>query len=109
MLKITRDNFFQNQLEQRQNKNDSIQSKIIPILKLPRFSPHRIGGEKARQFQSWNYFLLNGLSFLYCLGSSDRHDFDLSKFFKNTLTKNTKKASCAKNYIAYYAGQRPAM
>ena len=41
-------------LEQRQNKNDSIQSKIIPILKLPRFSPHRIGGEKARQFQSWN-------------------------------------------------------
>ena len=39
-------------LEQRQNKNDSIQSKIIPILKLPLFSPHLIGGEKARQFQS---------------------------------------------------------
>ena len=43
-------------LEQRQNKNDSIQSKIIPILKLPRFLSHRIGDEKVRQFQSWNYF-----------------------------------------------------
>ena len=43
-------------LEQRQNKNDSIQSKIIPILKLPRFFPHRLGGEKARQIQGWNYF-----------------------------------------------------
>ena len=39
-------------LEQRQDKNDSIQSKIIPILKLPRFFPHRLGGEKARQIQS---------------------------------------------------------
>ena len=37
-------------LEQRQNKNNSIQSKMIPILKLPRFSPYRIDGEKARQF-----------------------------------------------------------
>ena len=36
-------------LEQRQNKNDSIQPKIIPILNLPRFFPHRLGGEKARQ------------------------------------------------------------
>ena len=35
-------------LEQRQNKNDSIQSKIIPILKLPRFFPLRIGSEKPR-------------------------------------------------------------
>ena len=39
-------------LEQRQNKKDSIQSKIIPRLKLPLFSPDRIGGEKARQFQT---------------------------------------------------------
>ena len=31
--------------------------KKNPILKLPRFSLHRIGGEKARQFQSWNFFL----------------------------------------------------
>ena len=31
-------------LEQRQNKNDSIQSKIIPIFKYMRFSPHRKGG-----------------------------------------------------------------
>ena len=37
-------------LEQRQYKNDSIQSKIIPILKLARFFPHCIGGEKERQF-----------------------------------------------------------
>ena len=43
-------------LEQRQYKNDSIQSKLIPILKLPPFSPRRIGGKKARQFQNWNYF-----------------------------------------------------
>ena len=43
-------------LEQRQNKNDSIQPKIIPILKLPRFFPHRLGGEKARQIQGWNYY-----------------------------------------------------
>ena len=48
-------------LEQRQHKNDSIQSKIIPILKLARFFPHCIGGEKGRQFQSWNYFRLNGV------------------------------------------------
>ena len=48
-------------LEQRQYKNDSIQSKITPILKLARFFPHCIGGEKERQFQSWNYFRLNGV------------------------------------------------
>ena len=47
-------------LEQRQNTNDSIWSNIIQILKLLRFFSHRIGGEKARQTQSWNYFLLNG-------------------------------------------------
>ena len=43
-------------LEPRQYKNDSIQSKIIPILKLARFLSHCLGGEKERQFQSWNYF-----------------------------------------------------
>ena len=43
-------------LEQRQNTNDSIQSKIIPISNLSRFFPRRIVGEKERQFQSWNYF-----------------------------------------------------
>ena len=43
-------------LELRQYKNNSIQSKRIPILKLPGNVPHRIGGEKARQFQSWHYF-----------------------------------------------------
>ena len=43
-------------LEQRQNKNDSIQSKIIPILKLPLFFSFCTGGEKAWQFQRWNYF-----------------------------------------------------
>ena len=30
-------------IEQRQYKNDSIQSKLILLLKLLRFSPHRIG------------------------------------------------------------------
>ena len=44
-------------LEQRQNKNDSIQSKIIPSLKLAYFFPHRTGGDKGRQIQSWNYFM----------------------------------------------------
>ena len=46
-------------LEQRQCNNDSIQSKIIPSLKLPHFFPYRLGGEKARQIQIWNYFWLN--------------------------------------------------
>ena len=48
-------------LEQRQNKNDSIQSKMIPILKFSRFFPHRLGGEKARTIQSWNHFWVNGV------------------------------------------------
>ena len=43
-------------LKQRQNKNDSIKSEIIPILKLPLFSPDSIDGEIARLFQTWNYF-----------------------------------------------------
>ena len=46
-----------NVLEQRQYKNDSIQSELIPILNLARFFSHCLGGEKERQFQSWNYFL----------------------------------------------------
>ena len=37
----------QDSLEQRQYKKDSIQSKIILLLKLPRFSPNRIVSEKA--------------------------------------------------------------
>ena len=48
-------------LEQKQNKNDSIQSKIIPTLKLPRFFTTYMVREKARQFQNWNYFWLNGV------------------------------------------------
>ena len=46
----------QNYLEPRQIKNNPIQSKIIPILKLALFFTLRTGGEKGRQFQSWNYF-----------------------------------------------------
>ena len=53
-----------NLLEQRQNKNDSIQSKRIPILNLSGFFPHRIGGEKERQIQSWNYSQLSGVVFI---------------------------------------------
>ena len=30
---------------------DSIQLKIVLVLKLPHFYPHRKGGEKAQQFQ----------------------------------------------------------
>ena len=36
------------ELELRQYKNESILSKIIPILKLPRFFPRRIADEKER-------------------------------------------------------------
>ena len=43
--------YLRGSVEQRQSKNGSIQSKIIPRLKLPLVSPDRIGGEKARQFQ----------------------------------------------------------
>ena len=43
-------------LELRQYKNDSIQSKIIPTLKLPRFFHHLDGEGKERQFQNWNLF-----------------------------------------------------
>ena len=44
-------------LELRQYKNDSIQSKNIPVLKLTRFFTCCLGDEKARQFQNWNFFL----------------------------------------------------
>ena len=47
-------------LELRQYKNDSIQSKQIPILKLKCFFHHLFGEEKERQFQNWNLFWLNG-------------------------------------------------
>ena len=47
--------FSEIMLEQRQYKIDSIKSKIIPVLKLPCFFSHRKGGEKARQFQYWNF------------------------------------------------------
>ena len=43
-------------LELRQYKNDSIQSKIIPTLKLPRFFTPYTGREEARQFQNLNCF-----------------------------------------------------
>ena len=80
--------FYLPLLEQRQYKNDSIQSKISPILKLARFFPHYIGGEKERQFQSWNYFRLNAMeSFLYCLSSSKDIHFLILKltFFLQVL------------------------
>ena len=44
------------ELELRQYENDSIQTKMIPTLKLPRiFTTYTVRG-KARQFQNWNYF-----------------------------------------------------
>ena len=36
--------------------NDSIQSKIIPVLKLPHFFSRRVGHEKERQSQNWIFF-----------------------------------------------------
>ena len=43
-------------LELREYKKDFIKSKIIPILRLPRFFTTYKVREKARQFQNWNYF-----------------------------------------------------
>ena len=43
--------FPEKYLELRQYKNDSIQSKIIQTLKLPRFFPYCIGGEKRGNFK----------------------------------------------------------
>ena len=51
-------------LEQRQDKNDSIPTKIIPVLRLPHFFSRRIGGKKERQFQNWNFCWLNGVVFI---------------------------------------------
>ena len=48
-------------LEPKQNKKESIQSKMIPHLKLPRlFTTYLVRG-KARQFENWNCFCLNGV------------------------------------------------
>ena len=73
-------------LEQRQNKNNPIQSKMIPILILPRFSPHRIGVEKARQFQSWNYLWLSSKrmaksTLCHAWNFSIAHNFDPKHYF----------------------------
>ena len=54
-------------LEQRQYKNDSIQSKIIPRLKLPRFFTTYTVRGKERQFQNWNHFWLNGVVLILSL------------------------------------------
>ena len=48
-------------LELRQYKNNSIQSKKIPVLKLPLFFISYTAKKKARQFQNWNYFGPNGV------------------------------------------------
>ena len=76
--------------EQRQYKSDSIQSKIIPVLKLARFFPHCIGCEKERQFQRWNYFWLNGimeykalLTYEFCFGKK------FSSYHQMALVQNT--------------------
>ena len=45
-------------LDLRQYKNDYIQSKNIPVLKLPPFFLRRIGDEKQRQFQNRSYIVL---------------------------------------------------
>ena len=52
LLSISLKSKYGLKLEQRQYKNDSIQSKKIPILNLPRFFPHRVDDEKQRQLQS---------------------------------------------------------
>ena len=54
-------------IELRQYKNDSIQSKIIQTLKLPLFFTTYTVREKARQFQNWNYFWLNGIALILSL------------------------------------------
>ena len=63
-------------LEQRQNKNDSIQLEIIPILKLPLFSPDRIGGEKSAAISNTKLFLTEwsrSYIVLALIGHSNRH------------------------------------
>ena len=54
-------------LELRQYKNNSIQSKNIPILKLPLFFITYTAREKARQFQTWISFGLNGVFLMFVL------------------------------------------
>ena len=54
-------------LEQRQNKNDSIQSKMIPILKLPLFFTTYTARGKGRQIKNWNHFWLNGVVLILSL------------------------------------------
>ena len=56
-------------LEQRQYKNSSIQSTLIPILKLPLFFITYTARGKAQQFQNWN-FPDRIESLLYCLSSN---------------------------------------
>ena len=56
--------FFHRSLELRQYKNDTIHSKINPVLNLPRFFPRRIGDEKEWQFQNLNFFRLNGVDLI---------------------------------------------
>ena len=46
-----------NVLEQIQENNDPTRSKKIPILKLPRFFPHRKGGEKNTAIPKLELFL----------------------------------------------------
>ena len=57
------------QLELRQYKNDSIQSKKIPILKLPLFSSPIRQRKKSGNFKTGT-FLDWMQSFLYCLSSN---------------------------------------
>ena len=64
-------------LEPRQYKNDSIQSKIFPVLKLPHLFSRRVGDEKERQFQNWIFFDWMEF-FLYCLSSSTAYQITTS-------------------------------
>ena len=57
----------QESLEQRQHENVSIQSKQIPILKLPLFFLTKQMVKKALQFQNWNLFWLNGVVLILSL------------------------------------------
>jgi len=61
-------------LEQRQYKNDSIQSKLIPTLKLPPFfTTYTVlyGEGKSAPFSKLDFFSDRMESFLFCLYSSN--------------------------------------
>ena len=58
--KVCKTPFFVWSLELRQYKNNSIQSEMISILKLPLFFINYTAREIARKFQNWNIFGLNG-------------------------------------------------